>query len=207
MSVWDRRKEILYGNGSVGEVSRTSSTPECEVNSTENYDSWMSVIIYEHYPWQRTVNNLYHFEQVYMYTLLIHVVANIVKSYLEHLDVQYMWTYIKMHIYMKQKVEKCKICVKIWHRWRKMVVDKANFKKRSGPFSKLFHSKSIGVVKRLKFRRRGVGRGLCVRVHPPSNTGRYLCPIVVQMGTQWVQRGRMVGIPTWRYQTWTSCFS
>ena len=24
MSVWDRRKEILYGNGSIGEVSQTT---------------------------------------------------------------------------------------------------------------------------------------------------------------------------------------
>ena len=27
MSVWDRGKEILYGNGSVGEVSRNNPTP------------------------------------------------------------------------------------------------------------------------------------------------------------------------------------
>ena len=39
MSVWDRRKEILYGNGSVLEVSQTSPTPECEVNGTECYGS------------------------------------------------------------------------------------------------------------------------------------------------------------------------
>ena len=37
VSVWDRRKEILYGNGSVGEVSRISPAPECEVNGTECY--------------------------------------------------------------------------------------------------------------------------------------------------------------------------
>ena len=38
MSVWDRRKEILYGNGLVGEVNRNNPTPECEVNGTECYD-------------------------------------------------------------------------------------------------------------------------------------------------------------------------
>ena len=35
MSVQDRRKEILYGNGIVGEVNRNNPTPECEVNGTE----------------------------------------------------------------------------------------------------------------------------------------------------------------------------
>ena len=35
MSVWDRRKEILYGNGLAGEVNRNKPTPECEVNGTE----------------------------------------------------------------------------------------------------------------------------------------------------------------------------
>ena len=35
MSVWDRRKKILYGNGSVDEVSQNKPIPECEVNSTE----------------------------------------------------------------------------------------------------------------------------------------------------------------------------
>ena len=51
MSVWDRRKDILYGNGLVGEVNqnnpnRNNPTPECEVsgteyevNGTECYDS------------------------------------------------------------------------------------------------------------------------------------------------------------------------
>ena len=38
MSVWDRRKEILYGNGSIGEVGQNNPTPECEVNGTECYD-------------------------------------------------------------------------------------------------------------------------------------------------------------------------
>ena len=38
MSVWDRRKEILYGNGLVGNVSQNNPTPECEVNGTECYD-------------------------------------------------------------------------------------------------------------------------------------------------------------------------
>ena len=37
MSVWDRRKEILYGNGSLGEVSQNNPTQECEVNGTECY--------------------------------------------------------------------------------------------------------------------------------------------------------------------------
>ena len=39
MSVWDRRKEILYGNGSIGEVSQNNPTPECVVNGTGCYDS------------------------------------------------------------------------------------------------------------------------------------------------------------------------
>ena len=34
MSVWDRRKEILYGDGLVGEVIQNNLTPECEVNGT-----------------------------------------------------------------------------------------------------------------------------------------------------------------------------
>ena len=38
MSVWDRRKEILYGNEIVAEVSQNNPTPECEVNGTEFYD-------------------------------------------------------------------------------------------------------------------------------------------------------------------------
>ena len=39
MSVWDRRKEILYGNGSIGEVGQNNPTPECVVNGTGCYDS------------------------------------------------------------------------------------------------------------------------------------------------------------------------
>ena len=39
MSFWDRRKEILYGNGLVGEVTWNNPTPECEVDGTECYDS------------------------------------------------------------------------------------------------------------------------------------------------------------------------
>ena len=35
MSVCDRRKEILYGNGLVGEVNQNNSIPECEVIGTE----------------------------------------------------------------------------------------------------------------------------------------------------------------------------
>ena len=37
-SVWDRRKELLYGNGSIGEVGQNNTTPECEVNGTECFD-------------------------------------------------------------------------------------------------------------------------------------------------------------------------
>ena len=37
MSVWNRRKEILYGNRSVGEVSHISPILECAVNETECY--------------------------------------------------------------------------------------------------------------------------------------------------------------------------
>ena len=32
MSVWDRRKEILYGNGSACNVGQTNSSQECEAN-------------------------------------------------------------------------------------------------------------------------------------------------------------------------------
>ena len=39
LSVWDRRKEILYGNGLLVEVSQNNPTPECKVNGTECYDS------------------------------------------------------------------------------------------------------------------------------------------------------------------------
>ena len=39
MSVWDRRKEILYGNGSICEVGQNNPTPECVVNGTGCYDS------------------------------------------------------------------------------------------------------------------------------------------------------------------------
>ena len=35
--VWDRRKEILYGNGSGCEANQANPTPECEVNGTECY--------------------------------------------------------------------------------------------------------------------------------------------------------------------------
>ena len=38
MSVWERRKEILYGNGPPIEVSQNNPTPECEVNGTRCYD-------------------------------------------------------------------------------------------------------------------------------------------------------------------------
>ena len=52
MSVWDRRKEILYGNGLVGEVNRSNPTPECEVNGTE----WHSCGLLELFPHLRLSN-------------------------------------------------------------------------------------------------------------------------------------------------------
>ena len=39
MSVWDRRKEILYRNGSIGKVSQNNPTLEYEVNGTGCYES------------------------------------------------------------------------------------------------------------------------------------------------------------------------
>ena len=39
MSVWDRRKEILYDNASIGEVSQNNPTPGCMVNGSGCYDS------------------------------------------------------------------------------------------------------------------------------------------------------------------------
>ena len=38
MLIWNRRKEILYSNGSIGEVGQNNPTPECEVNYIECYD-------------------------------------------------------------------------------------------------------------------------------------------------------------------------
>ena len=38
MSVWDRRQEILHGNGSIGEVSQNNPISEFEVNGTVCYD-------------------------------------------------------------------------------------------------------------------------------------------------------------------------
>ena len=38
MLVWDRRKEILYGNRLVGEVNQNNPAPECEVIGTKCYD-------------------------------------------------------------------------------------------------------------------------------------------------------------------------
>ena len=37
-SIWDRRKEILYGNGTACETGRDNPTRECVVNGTECYD-------------------------------------------------------------------------------------------------------------------------------------------------------------------------
>ena len=39
MSVWDRRKEILYGNGSIGEVRQKHPLQSAVVNGTGCYDS------------------------------------------------------------------------------------------------------------------------------------------------------------------------
>ena len=38
MSVWERREEILYGNGLVCEVNQNNPTPECGVSGTKCYD-------------------------------------------------------------------------------------------------------------------------------------------------------------------------
>ena len=38
MSVWERRKESLYGNSLVGEVNRNNPTPKCKVSGTACYD-------------------------------------------------------------------------------------------------------------------------------------------------------------------------
>ena len=46
MSVWDRRKEILYGNGLVVKVNQNNPTPECEVYGTECYDSCFLTLNY-----------------------------------------------------------------------------------------------------------------------------------------------------------------
>ena len=45
MSVWDRRKEILYGNRLVDEVSQNNLTPELEVYGTECM-LWRLSVIY-----------------------------------------------------------------------------------------------------------------------------------------------------------------
>ena len=45
MSVWDRRKEILYSNGSIGEIGQNNPTLQLEINGTECYDGWVWVII------------------------------------------------------------------------------------------------------------------------------------------------------------------
>ena len=39
VSIRDRRKEILYGNGSACTAQQNNPTPECMVNGTECYDS------------------------------------------------------------------------------------------------------------------------------------------------------------------------
>ena len=39
MSVWNKRKELLYGSGLAHIVKRTNPTPECEANGTECYGS------------------------------------------------------------------------------------------------------------------------------------------------------------------------
>ena len=37
MSVWDRRKEILYGKGSACKVSQNNPTLECKANNNNCY--------------------------------------------------------------------------------------------------------------------------------------------------------------------------
>ena len=39
VSVWDRRKQLLYVNGSACMARQNNPTPECVVNGTECYDS------------------------------------------------------------------------------------------------------------------------------------------------------------------------
>ena len=39
MLVWNARKEILYGNGPVGEVDQNNPIPESEIKDIECYDS------------------------------------------------------------------------------------------------------------------------------------------------------------------------
>ena len=39
VSVWNRRREILCGNGSICEDSRNNPTPECKVSGNESYES------------------------------------------------------------------------------------------------------------------------------------------------------------------------
>ena len=39
VSVWDRRKEILYGDGSVCEVGQANPSPEREVDGTKCFGS------------------------------------------------------------------------------------------------------------------------------------------------------------------------
>ena len=38
VSVWDKRKESLYDNGSACTAQQNNPTPECVVNATECYD-------------------------------------------------------------------------------------------------------------------------------------------------------------------------
>ena len=37
LSFWDRRKEVLYGNGSAYNVGQINPTAECKYNGTECY--------------------------------------------------------------------------------------------------------------------------------------------------------------------------
>ena len=44
VSVWDRRKPLLYVDRSACMTWQNNSTPECVINGTECYDSWVWVI-------------------------------------------------------------------------------------------------------------------------------------------------------------------
>ena len=46
VSVWNRRKEILYSNGSACRTQQSNPTPECVVNSTECRLSASDLFIY-----------------------------------------------------------------------------------------------------------------------------------------------------------------
>ena len=41
MSAWERRKEILYDEGSAYKISQNDPTYECEANGNNCYGGWM----------------------------------------------------------------------------------------------------------------------------------------------------------------------